>query len=81
MLFICSEREDKICKYLTNAQKYCQMFDELIYSDVQKCLLKWDSMYFYVCYSELNLLGKVLLKIFNVILCRLSTGVEHGDVE
>ena len=34
MLFICSEREDKICKYLTNARKYCQMFDELIYSDV-----------------------------------------------
>ena len=57
------------------------MFDELIYSDVQKCLLKWDSMYFYVCYSELNLLGKVLLKIFNVILWRLSAGVEHGDVE
>ena len=53
------------------------MFDELIYSDVQKCLLKWDSMYFYVCYSELNLLGKVLLKIFNVILCRLSTGVAR----
>ena len=57
------------------------MFDELIYSDVQKCLLKWDSMYFYVCYSELNLLGKVLLKIFNVILCRLSGGEQHGDIE
>ena len=55
------------------------MFDELIYSDVQKCLLKWDSMYFYVCYSELNLLGKVLLKIFNVILCRVWSSETFNE--